>query len=128
MAIKELLIYDGDCQFCRLSLDFAIRKLKNMPEYVAFQRIDPKDYGLTTEQVSKAVWLVSAEHPPLAGHLAVAAMFLDQSNFGYKFLGLLMKYPPTSWVAGWVYGFVAANRHRMPGGTRECDIRDSYSA
>jgi glycosyltransferase involved in cell wall biosynthesis len=46
-----VLIYDGDCQFCRLSLDFGLRILKNFPLYVAFQRINPKEFGLTLEQV-----------------------------------------------------------------------------
>jgi predicted DCC family thiol-disulfide oxidoreductase YuxK len=42
--------------------------------------------------------------------------------------GFLMKTPPTSWLAKIVYRWIARNRHRLPGGAKECSIQDNYLA
>jgi predicted DCC family thiol-disulfide oxidoreductase YuxK len=122
-----VLIYDGDCQFCRLSLDYGIRNLKNFPLYVAFQRINPQDFGLTQDQVRSQIWTVGAGKPPSGGHLAVAVLLAMQSNPFYRVLGWLVRTPPTSWLAKKLYFFIAANRHRLPGGSRECKLTDTYN-
>lgn len=126
--IETVLIYDGDCQFCRLSLDFGLRILKNFPQYVAFQRIDPEDFGLTRDQVKSQIWTVGGSMPPSGGHLAVAVLLSMQTNPLYRALGWLVKTPPTSWAAKKLYFFIAANRHRLPGGSRECKLTDTYKA
>ena len=123
-----VLIYDGDCQFCRLSLDFGLRILKNFPLYVAFQRINPKEFGLTLEQVKSQIWIVGAVKSPSGGHLAVAALLAIQANPLYRALGWLVRTPPTSWIAKKLYFFIAANRHRLPGGSRECKLTDTYQS
>jgi predicted DCC family thiol-disulfide oxidoreductase YuxK len=123
-----VLIYDGDCRFCRLSLDFGLRILKDFPLYVAFQRINPKDFGLTQEQVKSQIWIVGAVKSPSGGHLAVAALLAIQSNPLYRALGWLVRTAPTSWIAKKLYFFIAANRHRLPGGSRECKLTDTYQA
>ena len=122
-----VLIYDGDCQFCRLSLDYGIRILKNFPLYVAFQRINPQDFGLTQDQVRSQIWTVRAGKPPSGGHLAVGVLLAMQSNPFYRVLGWLVRTPPTSWLAKKLYFFIAANRHRLPGGSRECKLTDTYN-
>jgi predicted DCC family thiol-disulfide oxidoreductase YuxK len=123
-----VLIYDGDCQFCRLSLDFGLRILKNFPLYVAFQRINPKEFGLTLEQVKSQIWIVGAGKSPSGGHLAVAALLAIQANPLYRALGWLVRTPPTSWIAKKLYFFIAANRHRLPGGSRECKLTVTYQS
>jgi predicted DCC family thiol-disulfide oxidoreductase YuxK len=127
--VKQILIYDGDCQFCRLSLDFGIRKLTKFPLFVAHQKIDPAEYGLSMADVSSQVWLVGPSEPslaPLGGHLAVAQILLDQPEFFWRWLGFLMKTPPFSFVADIVYKWVAKNRHRLPGGTKACKLEDTF--
>jgi predicted DCC family thiol-disulfide oxidoreductase YuxK len=121
-----VLIYDGDCQFCRLSLDFGLRILKEFPLYVAFQRIDPTDFGLSLEQVKSQIWTVGAGKPPAGGHLAVAELLAMQENPLYRTLAWLIRTPPTSWIAKKLYFFIAANRHRLPGGSMECKLTDTY--
>ena len=123
-----VLIYDGDCQFCRLSLEFGLRVLNAFPLYVAFQRINPSDFGLTTDQVKSQIWTVGAGRPPSGGHLAVAELLGLQTNWFYRALGWLVRTPPTSWIAKKLYFFIAANRHRLPGGSRECKLTDTYEA
>jgi predicted DCC family thiol-disulfide oxidoreductase YuxK len=123
-----VLIYDGDCQFCRLSLDFGLRILRNFPLYVAFQRINPEDFGLTEDQVKSQIWTVGGSKPPAGGHLALAALLSMQKNPLYRALGWLGSTPPTSWIAKKLYFFIAANRHRLPGGSRECKLTDTYKS
>lgn len=131
MSTKSVLIYDGDCKFCQLSLEFGIRHMKTFPSYVAFQKIEPSTFGLTHDQVRSEIWLVGLGNQTdsvLGGHLAAAAILGMQRNPVYRLAGLLMKTPPTSWLAKATYGWVARNRHRLPGGTRACKIQDNYLA
>jgi predicted DCC family thiol-disulfide oxidoreductase YuxK len=129
MSEKLVLIYDGDCKFCQLSLEFGIKHLRAFPQYVAFQKIEPKDFGLTASQVRSQIWL--AQKTPstaevLGGHLAAGAILKLQPALWLRALGWLASTPPTSWVADFLYKLIAANRHRLPGGSRECQIQDNY--
>ena len=129
MQETRVLIYDGDCQFCQLSLDFGIKNLRIFPQYVAFQNINPQDFGLSEKQVRSQIWL--AQKAPttasaLGGHLAAGAILKLQPSRLIKFLGWLASTPPTSWVASRLYQVIAANRHRLPGGSRACKIEDNY--
>ncbi len=129
MTTNSVLIYDGDCKFCQLSLEFGIRHMKIFPSYVAFQRIDPADFGLTQAQVRSEIWLVETspqEVTRLGGHLAASKILEMQTNPLYRLAGFLMKKWPTSWLAKHVYRWVALNRHRLPGGTKACNIQDNY--
>ena len=129
MTTNQVLIYDGDCKFCQLSLEFGIRHLPTFPKYVAFQKIDPAKFGLTIDQVKTQIWLVNqglSSANPKGGHLAAGEILLMQKNPFYKVLGWLIKTPPTSFLADVVYRWVAKNRHRMPGGSRQCKLEDNY--
>jgi predicted DCC family thiol-disulfide oxidoreductase YuxK len=126
---NRVLIYDGDCKFCQLSLDFGIRHLRTFPRYVAFQKIDPAQFGLTVDQVKTQIWLVNQElgsKEPKGGHLAAGEILTMQRNPFYKVLGWFVKTPPTSLLADVVYRWVAKNRHRLPGGSRQCKLEDNY--
>jgi predicted DCC family thiol-disulfide oxidoreductase YuxK len=124
-----VLIYDGDCQFCQLSLDFGIKNLRIFPQYVAFQRIQPEDFGLTEKQVRSQIWLAHktpTSAQALGGHLAAGAILKLQPSWWLRVLGWLASTPPTSWAASLLYKVIAANRHRLPGGSRACKIEDNY--
>lgn len=126
MLEHGLLIYDGDCKFCQLSLDFALRKLENMPKYVAFQRINPSDFGLTAEQVRQEIWLFRTGHDPLGGHRAIAELFSSQKKRFWRLLGKLMQLAPIDPIAASVYRWVARHRHQLPGGSKECQLKDTF--
>jgi predicted DCC family thiol-disulfide oxidoreductase YuxK len=129
MSTNQVLIYDGDCKFCQLSLEFGIKHMAIFPSYVAFQKIDPEIFGLTQQQVRAQIWLVdlaATSNKSLGGHLAAAEILLMQGNILYRLLGWLMKTPPTSWLAKIGYRWIADNRHRLPGGSRECKLIDNY--
>jgi predicted DCC family thiol-disulfide oxidoreductase YuxK len=126
---SRVLIYDGDCQFCQLSLDFGIKNLRIFPQFVAFQKIEPKDFGLTESQVRAKIWFARKDQGnnlALGGHLAAGAILKLQPSFWLRTLGWLVSTPPTSWAASLLYKWIAANRHRLPGGARACKLEDNY--
>jgi predicted DCC family thiol-disulfide oxidoreductase YuxK len=116
-----LLIYDGDCAFCKNSLKWAIDNLSRMPRYVAYQKLDLNEYSLSLEEVKAKVWVL-LETQQLGGHRAVAWLFSSQIELRWRVLGAFISI--TSPISGWVYSWIAKNRHLMPGGTKECTIDD----
>ena len=129
MLESRVLIYDGDCLFCQLSLEFGLRNLRVFPPYVAFQRIKPADFGLTLDQVRSQIWLsekVPSKTAALGAHLAAGAILKFQPSRFLQFLGWLISTPPTAWFASLIYKLIAANRHRLPGGSKACKLEDNY--
>lgn len=121
MNTRELLIYDGDCAFCKRSLKWAIDHLSTMPRYVAYQKLDLSEYFLTLPEAESQVWLI-LEGRQLGGHRAIAWLFSSQSQLHWRLLGGFISI--TTPISGWVYAWIAKNRHLMPGGTKECSIVD----
>ena len=114
-----LLVFDGDCAFCTSAVNRLRAILPVFPPTSPWQWLDLDEYGLTTDDVTRYAWDVTSRHQ-YAGHLAGSALLRMQPTFGWRFLGHLIATPPISWVASLVYDWVAANRHRLPGGTPAC--------
>ncbi len=114
-----LLIFDGDCAFCTTAVNRLKALLPVFPETSPWQWLDLDAYGLTRADVTQYAWVVTSGHQ-YAGHLAGSALLRMQPSFALRFLGHLIATPPVSWVAALVYRWVAANRHRLPGGTPAC--------
>jgi predicted DCC family thiol-disulfide oxidoreductase YuxK len=121
MNRDALLIYDGDCAFCKNSLRLAIKYLPDLPRYAAYQKLDLHKFGLYLSQVQAQVWLIDGSKK-LGGHRAVAWMFSNQKSFGWKLLGKTLNF--FSPISAAVYSWIAKNRHRLPGGTKDCSIED----
>jgi predicted DCC family thiol-disulfide oxidoreductase YuxK len=121
MNTDALLIYDGDCAFCKQSLKWALEKLPEFCRYVAYQKVDFSVYGLDLADVKSQVWLIEGDRR-LGGHRAVSWLFRQQRSIGWRVLGLLID--AFSPISALVYRWVANNRHRLPGGTAECVIDD----
>ena len=121
MNTDALLIYDGDCAFCKQSLKWALDKLPAFCRYVAFQKVDFNEFGLQLSDVRSQVWLIAGEKR-LGGHRAVSWLFRQQKSLGWRTLGALIDW--FSPISALVYRWVAKNRHRLPGGTKECTIND----
>ncbi len=119
-----LLVFDGDCAFCTSSVNALERILPLFPPTSPWQWLDLDELGLTLEDVTSYAWVVTPTHQ-YAGHLAGSALLRMQRGFGWRFLGHLIATPPVSWVAALVYKTVAANRHRLPGGTPACALPPS---
>jgi len=114
-----LLVFDGDCAFCTSTVHRLQTLLPRFPRSTPWQWLDLDEYGLTHEDVARYVWVVTPSHQ-YAGHLALAALLRMQRGFGWRLAGNLLATPPLSWAAALGYRWVAANRHRLPGGTPAC--------
>jgi predicted DCC family thiol-disulfide oxidoreductase YuxK len=114
------LVYDGDCAFCTSSVRLLSRLHLRVDDVVAWQFADLAALGLTQEKCEEAVQLVE-DGRTSSGHEAFARLLL-RSQWWWKPLGLLLITPPMSWLARAVYGWIADNRDKMPGGTPACAL------
>ena len=112
------MIYDGDCGFCTLSVNWGYKHFKYFPAATPSQGYDFKKHGLTQSQVDSSVWLVDEKN--FSGHRAVAWLLRRQPELFWKAAGWLMITPPVSIVFRIGYRLVVLNRHRLPGSTNAC--------
>jgi predicted DCC family thiol-disulfide oxidoreductase YuxK len=117
-----LLIFDGDCAFCTTWVNRLREWLPDFPETSPYQWLDIDSYGLTQHDVEHYAWYVSPKRQ-FAGHLAFSAILRTQRGAGYRFLGHLLATFPFNIAASIGYSFIAANRHRLPGGTPACAVK-----
>lgn len=116
-----LLVFDGDCAFCTTSVNALEKLLPAFPPTSPWQWLDLDELGLSIDDVTRYAWVVTPTHQ-YAGHLAFSALLRMQRAPGWRFLGHLIATPPFSWAAALGYRFIAANRHRLPGGTPACAL------
>ncbi|MCU1596216.1 MAG: hypothetical protein JWO12_3608 [Frankiales bacterium] len=114
------LVFDGDCGFCTTSVGLIGRFGLRAETVIAWQHADLGALGLTPEQCSDKLQLVSSGRIS-SGHEAVARLLLG-SALPWRPLGGLLLVPPFSWVAARLYRWVSAHRHQLPGGTPACAI------
>jgi predicted DCC family thiol-disulfide oxidoreductase YuxK len=116
-----VLVFDGDCAFCTTSARFIERRIPASAEIVAWQFADLDALGTTAERAERELLWVDESGAVVGGAAAVAALLIDAGG-AWRLLGRLMRVPPVSWLAQAVYRLVAANRHRLPGGTPACAL------
>lgn len=116
--MQRLLIFDGDCAFCTTSAYFIRDHVRPAADVVAWQHADIASLGLTAEQCSSAVQWVDGPIR-LKGAPAIAAM-LRSARGAWPVAGRALQLPLVRQLADVVYAWVAANRHRLPGGTPAC--------
>lgn len=116
-------VYDGDCAFCTMCVRFIERRVPNNATIVPWQWADLPALGLTREQGMTAVQWVPAGSTGAAGAGPVAiAALLRTSNPLWRAAGAVLGLRPVTAAAWPVYRWVAANRHRLPGGTAACAV------
>lgn len=121
---RPVLIYDGDCGVCTRLARLAARRVRRHPgsfAVAAYQDLDLAPLGLTAERCDEALQWVEADGRVRSAQDAVAAV-LRAGRLWQRPLGLLLLAPGINALAGVVYGWVAANRHRLPGGTPACSL------
>jgi predicted DCC family thiol-disulfide oxidoreductase YuxK len=107
------IVYDADCGFCTRSA----RWVDDDP--VAWQSLDLAAVGATREQADNfAGWLVDGRIQAL-GAPAIAAVLRARGGWTRP-IGCMMTLPGVRRLAAVVYRIVAANRHRLPGGSAAC--------
>ena len=115
------LLFDGDCAFCTRSADVARRVLPTGVDVVAWQFADLDTFGVTAERAQTEVLWVDRDGAVSGGAPAVARA-LRAAGRPWSVAGVLLSLPPLRWLAPPVYRLVAANRHRLPGGTAACRV------
>jgi predicted DCC family thiol-disulfide oxidoreductase YuxK len=104
-----VLVYDGDCRFCKWCVRFLVRRTRRPLECVAYQTADLKTLGLTREQCELAVQWVSLDGQRYSANLAAAAA-LRNARLPYPLLGVLLNLPGVRNLAASAYGQVARRR------------------
>ncbi|MCQ0025554.1 DUF393 domain-containing protein [Streptomyces somaliensis DSM 40738] len=121
MRIRPVLVYDGDCGFCSTSVRFAERYVRPRCTVTPWQFADLEELGVTRRRAEhEALWVTPAG-TVYGGSRAVARLLLSAPG-GWPVLGAVLTLPLVRWAAHGVYRLVAANRHRMPGGTAACAL------
>lgn len=105
--VPILLIFDGTCGFCTRSARLAVERAP-AGRLTALPNQQPdliQRYGLTREDVDRAVWVVEPSGKRLRGAPAVARVLREMGG-GWRVLGWIATIPG----AGLGYGLVARSR------------------
>ncbi len=114
-----ILIYDGDCGFCRRQVAFVERyDARGLIEPIPFQAADLTHYGVTLEATEQAMHLVSPSGEVWRG--AAAAREIFKLLPGARPLAWLFRLPGAMFIAERVYDWVARRRHRFGCDSEAC--------
>ncbi len=129
-----VLVFDGDCAFCTTCVRVAERYLRQTLasggwDAVAYQfadlaELDARAGGrgeVSAERAGREVLWVTPGGRVYGGAQAVARLLM-RSGGAPAYLGGLLALAPVRPVAELAYRWVAANRHRLPGGTPACAL------
>lgn len=111
---RGLLVFDGECGFCRRWVRHMDEWFTRHPDPVAWQVTDLAALGLTAQQCSEAVQFVSRDMEVSGGSDAVARVLII-AGMPYSVAGRIMLLPVMRGAAGAAYRWVARNRHRFRG-------------
>ena len=98
-----VVIYDGQCRFCKASVDWVKQKLHLTA--IPFQQTELHQFGLTYDQVSKSVHVI-VESQTYSSSTAVAYLLKRRGN---RFIAVLITASGPLGRRG--YHWIAANRN-----------------
>ena len=96
------------------------RMTQNKIAALPYQLANLEDFELTLTQCESAVQYVR-DGKSFAGHKAIARGLIDAKTT-WSLAGWILLLPLISQVSALIYRWVAANRHRLPGGTPACSL------
>lgn len=111
------LYYDADCGFCTRTALWLGRWLT----VAALQASDLGAVGIDPVRAEREIPAVLASGEVRYGAAAFAAA-LASGPWWLRPLGAALNLPGVRWLGQRVYLRVAANRHRLPGGTGACQL------
>lgn len=121
---RAVLVYDGDCGVCTKLAGVVTRHVRNDPrDFIvsAYQDLDLALLGLTAQRCDEALQWVAPNGAISSAQDAVGRLLL-RGRIWQRPAGLVLFLPGVNWLAGVIYRWVAANRHRLPGGTPACSM------
>lgn len=117
-----LMLYDADCGFCSAAVDVARGPLFGTTcRAIAVQRADLDALGLDRDACLLAMHVVDRRGGVRIGSDAFAEILLN-SRPPWPVFGRAMFLPGIRAIAQACYGFLARNRHRLPGGDSACEL------
>ncbi len=106
---KSILIYDGDCGFCKRWIKRWQKITGDAIDYAPYQAVHAQYPQIPITQFQKAVQFVESSGQFYSGAYAVAKSLAANPRYRV-FLILYEKSKLLSWVAEKAYGVVARNR------------------
>lgn len=123
---QVMFVFDGDCGFCSRYAYWVAGPLPSEIDVVPWQELDDLDaYGLTRQDVECAAWWLDGAGRWSGGDAIATTMVA--AGMPWTILGRLMLIWPLSLLSRVVYGWIAHNRHRLPGATPACEIEGRKS-
>ncbi len=106
---KPLLVYDGDCAFCRLWIDYWRRLTKDRMGYAPFQRVAKNFPEIPLESFQRAVQLILPDGKVFSGAAAVfhTLSFAPSRQWLWR---LYQRLPAFASIAEFFYRFIADRR------------------
>jgi predicted DCC family thiol-disulfide oxidoreductase YuxK len=120
-ASRPVLVFDGDCAFCTTCARFIERFVPTTAAVVPWQFADLAALGTTADRAQRELLWIHPSGNVDGGAAAVAALLVDAGG-AWRLAGWLMLRPVLNRIADGMYRLVAANRHRLPGGTPACAL------
>jgi predicted DCC family thiol-disulfide oxidoreductase YuxK len=103
-----VIIFDGECEFCRQCISWVEARSAHYFESVPFQKADLSSMGLTWAECVSSVQLVE-ENRTYSGSQAVSRILMKCGR-PQSLLGTLLAVPGISWIAKPAYKWIAGNR------------------
>lgn len=120
----DTFIYDGDCSVCERAVTWLEPRGDGSVEFAPASAEMLRRAGVTAAEADEAAVLVTTDGRVFAGALAFGEVLRRSDAYDRRLAGRLLLEQPSKQVAGWVYAWVAKNRHRLTGrGGGVCGIR-----
>lgn len=109
---KPLLVYDGDCSFCRKWIERWKKITRDRIDYAPYQEVAGEFPNVPREEFEKAVQLFDTDGKRYSAAEAVFRTLALRSFFWKVGLWKYKHIPGFAPVSEWVYRLIA--RHRKP--------------
>lgn len=119
---RPLLIFDGDCAFCRGQVSRLERIIGNAIDYAPWQAVAARFPQISPEQFNAAMHFVAADGQITRGAAALVAALRYAPGRRWRLPGVIYhRLPGAAGLAEWLYRLIARHRHRL-GGSASCPL------